>query len=68
MPSHIKGWNKDNHYSSIGGQCGQSCPCCRAYVYLSNIDSDAWFGACQICITNSKNTRICKNTKKNYKK
>ena len=66
MPSHIKGWSKQHHYCAIGGQCGQSCPCCRAYVYLSNIDPDAWFGACEICIKNSK--KNCKNTNKTIKK
>ena len=50
MPRHIKGWTKQHHYCALGGQCGQSCPCCRAEVYLSNIDPDAWFGACEICL------------------
>jgi hypothetical protein len=37
----------------MGGQCGQSCPCCRASVYNQGIDPDAWFGACPICIKNT---------------
>ena len=45
MPSHIKGWSKQYHYCAMGGQCGQSCPCCRAYVYLSNIDPEFNVGA-----------------------
>jgi len=61
MLSHIKGWTKQHHYCSIGGQCGQSCPCCRAEVYLSNIDQDAWFGACEICLKNNKNKNSYKN-------
>ena len=36
--SHPKSWNSHTHY----GQCGQSCPCCRAIV------GDKW-GACSIC-------------------
>ena len=51
---HLKGWSPINHYSNIGGQWGQSCPCCRAYVYNKRIDPDAWFGACQICIKKPK--------------
>ena len=31
-------WSKDNHY----GQCGQSCPCCRAHFYET-------LGACPLC-------------------
>ena len=34
IQSHLKGWNKHVHYCNVGGQCGQSCPCCRAEVYL----------------------------------
>ena len=36
--SHPKCWSAIGHY----GQCGQSCPCCRAMV------GDDW-GACLIC-------------------
>jgi len=36
---HPESWNPYNHY----GQCGQSCPCCRAII------GDKW-GACSICI------------------
>ena len=36
---HPKYWTEEKHY----GQCGQSCPCCRAAV------GDT-FGACPICI------------------
>ena len=52
---HALGWNIDTHYSEIGGQCGQSCPCCRANVYNKKIDLDAKFGACQFCLIH-KNT------------
>ena len=38
---HPESWNKHSHY----GQCGQSCPCCRAMV------GDEW-GACSICRKN----------------
>jgi hypothetical protein len=55
LPSHIEGWDQECHYCNIGGQCGQSCPCCRARVYLSKIDPDAWFGACNICLNTNKN-------------
>ena len=39
--SHPNCWNENSHY----GQCGQSCPCCRAMV------GDEW-GACLICSKN----------------
>ena len=39
MDQHPIYWCNQNHY----GQCGQSCPCCRAAV------GDT-FGACPICI------------------
>ena len=46
--SHPKGWTPGKHY----GQCGQSCPCCRAII------EDVPFGVCEICwakkINNSK--------------
>ena len=35
---HPECWNEHTHY----GQCGQSCPCCRAMV------GDEW-GACLVC-------------------
>jgi hypothetical protein len=35
---HPECWNEHTHY----GQCGQSCPCCRAIV------GDEW-GACLVC-------------------
>ena len=38
MTSHPSCWSKKAHY----GQCGQSCPCCRAAV------GDT-LGACTIC-------------------
>ena len=47
---HPTGWEKSSHYMAIGGQCGQSCPCCRATVYKSGMDPDAKFGACTICL------------------
>ena len=49
---HPSGWNKHIHYCKLGGQCGQSCPCCRAEIYLKGIDIDAKWGACTICIKN----------------
>ena len=39
---HPKGWDFKTHYMSIGGQCGQSCPCCRSLV------GDK-LGSCPIC-------------------
>lgn len=59
---HPKGWNIHTHYSNIGGQCGQSCSCCRAAVYLNNIDKDAHFGACPICLINYNRYESIKNT------
>ena len=47
---HPKGWCKEVHYMNLGGQCGQSCPCCRARVYNEGFDKDAKFGACPLCI------------------
>jgi len=55
--THPQGWNKHIHYCNIGGQCGQSCPCCRAEVYLKGIDPDAKWGACTICLKNKKNKK-----------
>ena len=65
MLDHVKGWTKQHHYCTIGGQCGQSCPCCRAELYLSNIDPDAKLGACEICIY--KNKKKNKKSSKNIK-
>ena len=50
---HPNGWTNNSHYCHIGGQCGQSCPCCRAELYLKGIDTDAYYGACSICIVNN---------------
>lgn len=52
-PYHPKGWHVNFHYMKIGGQCGQSCPCCRAHLFLTKIDPDAKWGACQICLTSN---------------
>ena len=42
--THPTCWSADKHY----GQCGQSCPCCRAEI------GDNW-GACMVCSnSNSK--------------
>ena len=41
LMTHPECWNAHTHY----GQCGQSCPCCRAIV------GDTW-GACLICSKN----------------
>jgi hypothetical protein len=49
---HPKGWTTKAHYMFIGGQCGQSCQCCRAQMFISGMDPDAKFGACTICISN----------------
>ena len=51
IKKHPKGWESSLHYMRMGGQCGQSCPCCRAQVFLNKIDPDAHFGACEICIS-----------------
>ena len=59
--SHLNGWNKHIHYCKVGGQCGQSCPCCRAEVYLKGIDEDAWWGACTICMKTNNNKISNKN-------
>ena len=40
--THILGWTPQVHYMGIGGQCGQSCPCCRAMM-------GEILGACLIC-------------------
>lgn len=48
--THGIGWNTSYHYMSIGGQCGQSCPCCRAGVFKSGVDPDAKWGACNVCL------------------
>ena len=47
---HPLGWTHNLHYCNLGGQCGQSCPCCRAELYNRGIDLDAHWGACTICI------------------
>jgi len=39
---HPKSWNQHTHY----GQCGQSCPCCRAFI------EEVPFGVCNICWIN----------------
>jgi hypothetical protein len=36
---HPKSWTPAEHY----GQCGQSCPCCRARV------EETSFGVCLVC-------------------
>jgi len=40
IDKHPTCWDSENHY----GQCGQSCPCCRARAG----DSVNW-GACPLC-------------------
>ena len=54
---HPRGWNHTHHYMHIGGQCGQSCPCCRARVFLSGIDPDAKWGACPTCLRKTKKSQ-----------
>ena len=49
--THGLDWSTKIHYMSIGGQCGQSCACCRADVYKSGLDEDAKWGACAICLS-----------------
>ena len=51
--SHVKGWTDKIHYMALNGQCGQSCPCCRAHAFKVGADPDGWFGACQICLKNT---------------
>ena len=48
-PKHPKGWNNHLHYMKMGGQCGQSCPCCRLSFSKSR-DPDGHWGACPICL------------------
>ena len=50
---HPEGWNYITHYMSIGGQCGQSCPCCRSLV-------GDHLGSCPIC----NNLKIKQNNKR----
>lgn len=49
-PKHPVGWTKKIHYMCLGGQCGQSCPCCRAEAFLQGRDPDGHWGACTICL------------------
>ena len=44
---HPKGWSKKTHYMTLGGQCGQSCPCCRAEVAKHTGET---LGTCPICL------------------
>ena len=48
---HPPQWNKEDHYMRMGGQCGQSCPCCRARV------GDT-LGACTVCLTSGTSPHI----------
>lgn len=50
---HPKVWTKEHHWLAIGGQCGQSCPCCRAEAYLKRWDPDGHWGACDMCMPRS---------------
>lgn len=50
IKTHSIGWSHEDHYGAIGGQCGQSCPCCRAEVFSDGRDPDGWFGACEVCL------------------
>ena len=47
---HSTKWTKDHHWLAIGGQCGQSCACCRAQAYLEGRDPDGHWGACPLCL------------------
>ena len=40
---HMPLWNPRIHYCNVGGQCGQSCPCCRAAM-------NEILGSCLICL------------------
>ena len=40
--THPQGWTNEQHYMGMGGQCGQSCPCCRK-------KAGDILGACAIC-------------------
>ncbi len=69
MEKHPIYWCNQNHY----GQCGQSCPCCRAAV------GDT-FGACPICMikfnsniqmdneTDNNCDNVCSKRKRNFTK
>ena len=58
MPGHIKVGLDNTIIVLLEVNVVKSCPCCRAEIYLSNIDCDAWFGACQICIKNNSKKNI----------
>ena len=56
VPScHAVGWTQNHHYMPLGGQCGQSCPCCR--FAMGDV-----LGACLTCY------KIKKNKEENNKK
>jgi ADP-ribose pyrophosphatase YjhB (NUDIX family) len=42
--AHGAGWDETTHWTSVGGWCGQSCPCCRYQV-----EGPDGFGICDIC-------------------
>jgi len=44
---HPTGWTSNDHYTALGGFCGQNCPCCRAQFQEA-------FGACPICLKSYK--------------
>lgn len=55
---HPVGWDFNSHYMFIGGQCGQSCPCCRSKV------GDT-LGSCPICNKDNKTFKKPKKISKN---
>ena len=42
--AHGAGWDPTTHWTSQGGHCGQSCPCCRYQV-----EGPGGFGVCGHC-------------------
>ena len=53
---HSTKWTKEHHWLAIGGQCGQSCACCRQ-VYLEGRDPDGHWGACPLCLSDQRSDR-----------
>ena len=43
---HGSAWTPSTHYA--GGQCGQSCPCCR-FDEARERPPSSWLGVCTIC-------------------
>lgn len=43
--AHGAGWDPTTHWTSLGGWCGQSCPCCRY-----DVEGPNGFGVCDVCV------------------